>query len=80
MAAPAHRESPKFTSGNPHKFPLQLRLYEKSDSVVRVEFILRSQMLRELNVAEACASRTHRRRENPPPAGFEDHLECSERL
>jgi hypothetical protein len=30
--------------------------------------------------AEACASRTHRRRENPPPAGFEDHQECSDRL
>jgi len=24
------------------------------------------------SVAEACVSRTHRRRANPPPAGFED--------
>jgi hypothetical protein len=31
-------------------------------------------------LAEACASRTHRRRENPPAAGFEDHFECSDRL
>ncbi len=30
--------------------PLQLRIYEKSDSIVRVEFILRSQMLRKLHV------------------------------
>jgi len=31
-------------------------------------------------LAEACASRTHQRRGNPPPAGFEDHQECSDWL
>jgi len=27
-------------------------------------------------LAEPCASRTHRRRANPPPAGFEDDIGC----
>jgi len=31
-------------------------------------------------MAEASGGRTHRRRGDPPPAGFEDHLVCSDPL
>jgi len=33
-----------------------------------------------IKMAEASGSRTHRRQENLPPAGFEDHQECSDWL
>src|ERR1022692_3848352 len=31
-------------------------------------------------MAEASGGRTHRRQENLPPAGFEDHIVCSDRF
>ncbi len=36
--------------------------------------------INESEMAEASGSRTHRRQENLPPDGFEDHQECSDWL
>jgi hypothetical protein len=48
--------------------------------VIQTNYTRGNRIVIDIALAEASGSRTHRRRGNPPPAGFEDHLVCSDGL